>query len=66
MLFLVIEVDDSVHQVRRARNEFFSPEIIQEIFFKLVNEYLVLNEKDLNAWYEDPEAYGKIISISFF
>lgn len=63
IIFFSSEVDDPVHQVRRARNEFFRPVIVQEIFFKLVNEYLVLNEKDLTAWDTDPEAYGKVICI---
>ncbi len=46
-----------------AKANFFTPIIAHEIFYKLVNEYLVLTEKDLTAWDADPEAYGQYFWI---
>lgn len=49
---------DIIEKVKETKTAFFTPVIAHEIFYKLVNDYFILNENDLNAWDADPEAYG--------
>lgn len=53
-------MENEVAKVKNAKDAFFTPAVAHDICYKLINEYFVLNERDLAFWDSDPEGYGEL------
>ncbi|XP_066152603.1 importin-11 [Euwallacea fornicatus] len=42
----------------RIKQRFFTPEIVSDIFRKLVGHYFILTQEELDEWDSDPEAFS--------
>ena len=53
------QLDKQKLQLRayQLKQEFFTPEILTEIFSRLVTHYFLLTPSDLELWDADPESF---------